>query len=47
MGIEQRKKEWIESVDVERLWVPKEFGTEIDSSKKRKADMEQLPKLSF
>ena len=45
MGIEQRKKEWIESVDVERLWVPKEFGTEIDSSKKRKADMEQLPKL--
>lgn len=45
MGIEQRKKEWTESVDVERLWVPKEFGTEIDSSKKKKADMEQLPKL--
>lgn len=45
MGIEQRKKEWFESVDVERLWVPKEFGTEIDSSKKRKVDMEQLPKL--
>lgn len=45
MGIEQRKKEWIESVDAERLWVPKEFGTEIDSSKKKKADMEQLPKL--
>lgn len=45
MGIEQRKKEWTESVDAERLWVPKEFGTEIDSSKKKKADMEQLPKL--
>lgn len=45
MAIEQRKKEWFESVDVERLWVPKEFGTEIDSSKKRKVDMEQLPKL--
>lgn len=45
MGIEQRKKEWTESVDVERLWVPKEFGTEIDSSKKKKVDMEQLPKL--
>lgn len=45
MGIEQRKKEWTESVDAERLWVPKEFGTEIDSSKKRKVDMEQLPKL--
>ena len=45
MGIEQRKKEWFESVDAERLWVPKEFGTEIDSSKKRKVDMEQLPKL--
>lgn len=45
MGIEQRKKEWTESVDVERLWVPKEFGTEIDSSKMKKADMEQLPKL--
>ena len=45
MAIEQRKKEWFESVDVERLWVPKEFGIEIDSSKKRKVDMEQLPKL--
>ena len=45
MGIEQRKKEWFESVDAERLWVPKEFGTEIDSVKIAKADMEQLPKL--
>lgn len=45
MGIEQRKKEWLESVDAERLWVSKEFGTEIDSSKMEKAEMEQLPKL--
>ena len=45
MGIEQRKKEWFESVDAERLWVPKEFGTEIDSVKIAKVDMEQLPKL--
>ncbi len=45
MAVERRKREWTESVDAERLWVPKEFGTEIDSSKKKKADMEQLPKL--
>ena len=45
MAVEQRKKEWFESVDAERLWVPKEFGTEIDSVKVKKADMEQLPKL--
>ncbi len=45
MGIEQRKKEWFESVDVERLWVPKEFGAEQDPPKMEKADMEQLPKL--
>ena len=45
MAIERRKKEWVESVDVERLWVPKEFGAEQDPPKMKKADMEQLPKL--
>lgn len=45
MGVERRKKEWLESVDAERLWVLKEFGAEQDPPKMEKADMEQLPKL--
>jgi SpoIID/LytB domain protein len=45
MGIEQRKKEWTESVDPMKMYVPKEFGAEQDPPKMEKADMEQLPKL--
>ena len=45
MGIEQRKKEWTESVDPMKLYVPKQFGVEQDPPKLEKADMEQLPKL--
>ena len=45
MGIEQRKKEWTESVDPLKMYIPKEFGAEQDPPKMKKADMEQLPKL--
>ena len=45
MGIERRKKEWTESVDPMKMYVPKEFGAEQDPPKMEKADMEQLPKL--
>ena len=40
MGIEQRKKEWFESVDPMKMYVPKEFGAEQDPPKMEKADME-------
>ena len=45
MGIERRKKEWIESVDPMKMYIPKEFGAEQDPPKMEQADMEQLPKL--
>ena len=45
MAVERRKKEWIESVDSMKMYVPKEFGAEQDPPKTEKADMEQLPKL--
>ena len=45
MAIERRKKEWTESVDPMKLYVPKQFGVEQDPPKLEKADMEQLPKL--
>lgn len=45
MAIERRKKEWVESVDSMKMYVPKEFGAEQDPPKMEKADMEQLPKL--
>ena len=45
MGIERRKKEWIESVDPMKMYIPKEFGAEQDPPKMEQADMEQMPKL--
>ena len=45
MAVERRKKEWVESVDSMKMYVPKEFGAEQDPPKMEKADMEQLPKL--
>ena len=45
MAVERRKKEWIESVDPMKMYIPKEFGVEQDPPKMEKADMEQLPKL--
>ena len=45
MAIERRKKEWVESVDPMKMYVPKEFGAEQDPPKMEKADMEQLPKF--
>ena len=45
MAVERKKKEWIESVDSMKMYVPKEFGAEQDPPKMEKADMEQLPKL--
>ena len=45
MAVERRKKEWMESVDSMKMYVPKEFGAEQDPPKMEKADMEQLPKL--
>ena len=45
MSIERRKKEWVESVDPMKMYIPKEFGAEQDPPKMEKADMEQLPKL--
>ena len=45
MGIERRKKEWMESVDPMKMYIPKEFGAEQDPPKMEKADMEQMPKL--
>ena len=46
MAVERRKKEWVESVDMMKMYVPKEFGVEQDPPKIEKADMEQLPKLA-
>ena len=45
MGVERRKKEWMESVDPMKMYIPKEFGAEQDPPKMEKADMEQMPKL--
>ena len=45
MGVERRKKEWIESVDPMKMYIPKEFGAEQDPPKMEQADMEQMPKL--
>ena len=45
MGVEHRKKEWMESVDPMKMYIPKEFGAEQDPPKMEKADMEQMPKL--
>ena len=45
MGVERRKKEWMESVDPMKMYIPKEFGAEQDPLKMEKADMEQMPKL--
>ena len=45
MGIERRKKEWVESVDPMKMYIPKEFGAEQDPPKMEQADMEQMPKL--
>ena len=45
MGIERRKKEWMESVDPMKMYIPKEFGAEQDPPKMEQADMEQMPKL--
>ena len=45
MAVERRKREWTESVDSMKMYVPKEFGAEQDPPKMEKADMEQLPKL--
>jgi SpoIID/LytB domain protein len=46
MAIERRKKEWVESVDSMKMYVPKEFGAEQDPPKQDNAYMEQLPKLA-
>lgn len=45
MGIERRKKEFVESVDPMKMYIPKEFGAEQDPPKLEKEEMEQLPKL--
>ena len=45
MSIERRKKEWMESVDPMKMYIPKEFEMVQDAPKMEKTAMEQLPKL--
>ena len=46
MAIERRKKEWVESVDPMKMYIPKEFGAEQDPPKMEKADIVILSMVS-
>ena len=42
MAIERRKKEWVESVDSMKMYVPKEFGAEQDPPKQDNAYISKI-----